>query len=688
MCILKHIFYQCPETEESREAKQKHPNNNILDLPGKEVKLYRNIGDLDACVRLRAGEEHHMQLVGVFCAHPFTGNCRQPIGVVLEVVQGMCADCLSVPGALPRHAWLRLEKQLNRDVTERNPEQERKKMEKEASDLGLKMAEKEDKQDDGGDDEVDGPVLRGAPYTDVHPDIFQYFQQVVVLLKHSIARRIPEAKMGEDDLKQIYMEVRAEVFCRFYDAHWKDDARSGAAARRRECSCPPQTTPMCSNIGRALRMAETERILAHHSRMVDALEADHKNTDSRQLRDERNSTQERFLARRGGSYDIEQVALWDMYPSEQARYHNAIMTLNSEVKDKIRQVRKEQVWIETDASWSEFERQLRMRAIVAAPAVAWIALDNGLKDEVVAELVGIAITWFLYVGTGFDPISSRVNGNRLKDQPVVTKMDRHKKAEEEVWDDIRRMFSVLTQMYPADDPQRWQLFQRNFVDGGMACGRQDDEASAMFHRRNTMYANAIRKLPDAFAAARKRVVTVATAAELQRRNGGLAPQRPQAEQPQAGQSASDESLELIEFEDGAEQQGNAAEQQGNAVEQQGGQATGKQKEEPPDCYVCTNLYDDNFELRRAVKVCPHSDLHLMCFKCTLKIALEPLETPEKFTPNCPLCKKELHGEFFRFIYADLGTLAPPSAEDEEDAVRDRLLFPPSDAVRPGEPFIW
>ncbi|KAK2775157.1 hypothetical protein CKAH01_12914 [Colletotrichum kahawae] len=648
MCILKLVFFQCPETEESREEKRKYPDDNIIDFPKKKVKIFRKYKEIDVVVALDAGEEHHVQQVWVYCAHPFIGNCGQPTGRVVEIVQGMCADCLNVPRALPRHAWLRRELPLPREVNERNPEQERKMMEKKAADLGLQMAKKKDEQNDGEDDEVDGPVLRGAPYTDVHPDIFQYFQQVVVLLKHSIARRIPEAKMGEDDLRQIYMEVRAEKFCRGFDDHWKDDAQSGAAAHRRKCGCTPQKHPSWSNIGRALRMAETERILEHHSRMVSLLEAEPANEDSRHLRDERTAARERILARRGGVIDREQGAMFDMYPSEQARYYNAIKTLNAVVEDKIRQVRKEQLWIETDENWSVFERQLRMRAIVATPAIAWIALDNGLKDEVAAELVGIAVTWLLYVGTGFDPMR-----------------DRQKKAEEEVWDDIKRMFNVLMQMFPANDPQRWQLFQRNFVGGGMTYARRDDESLDMFHDRNTGYANAIRKIPDAIAAARKRVIKVATAAELLRRDDGPAPQQ---------ESVGEEGFVSIPLEIGAEQRGNGA--------------AGKQKEEPPTCHYCTNPYDDEVELRRAVKACPQSDLHLICFKCTLTIALEPLSDPEKPKLRCPQCRAELHGEFFRAINDDLGTLAPPSAEDGEDAVRDRLFFPPSDAVRPGEPFVW
>ncbi|KAE9574629.1 hypothetical protein CGCF415_v001409 [Colletotrichum fructicola] len=663
MCILKHIFYQCPETEESREAKQEHPDNNILDLPNKKVKLYRRIGDLDACVRLRAGEEHHMQQVRVYCAHPFIGNCRQPTGKVVEIVQGMCADCLSVSSALPRKAWLRQEQQLSRDVTERNPEQERKMMENKASAFGLKTANEKDKQNDGEEDGSGGPVLRGAPYTDVHPDLFQYFQQVVILLKHSVARKIPEANMREDDLKQVRMEIRAERFCRRDDKHCMDDPNGGAAARMAICKCTNERIPMCANVGRALRMSEAQRILEHHSRMVNLLEANYKSTDSRHLQEQRTAARRFFLDRRGARADVEETAVYDMYPSEKPRYLNAIMALNNEVKDKIKQVRQEQLWIETDAEWSEFERQLRMRVLVAAPAIVWIALDNGLKDEVAEELIGIAVTWFLYVGSIFDPIHSYVHGMH------PDKTDQQKAAEVAVYNDIKRMFSVVTQMFPASDLERWQVFHSKFPDGEIAVeGRRFSlEVRRAFHDRDTYYANAIRKVPDALAATRKRVISVATATARLTGNHHPAPQ-----QPQADQSTSDESTNLIEFED----------------------AAAKEKEDPPICGICKDPYDDNNELLRAVAICPQSNLHLLCFRCTMAHVLwiREVNTTEKGKedkmPECPACREDFHGEFFRIRYKDLGTLGQPSVEDGEDAVRGALIYPPSDAVRPGQPFLW
>ncbi|KAF4872922.1 hypothetical protein CGCSCA1_v007910 [Colletotrichum siamense] len=654
MCILKHIFYQCPETEESREAKQEHPDNNILDLPNKKVKLYRRIGDLDACVRLRAGEEHHMQQVRVYCAHPFIGNCRQPTGKVVEIVQGMCADCLNVSSALPRQAWLRQEQQLSRDLTERNPEQETKMMEKKASAFGLKIAKNEDKHNDGDEDRSGGPVLRGPPYTDVHPDLFEYFQQVVILLKHSIARKIPEANMRDDDLRQVRMEIRAEMFCRCDDNHWMDNANQGTASRMQDCRCQTQLLPASANVGRRMRMYEAERILKRHSRMMDVLDANYTHKDSRHLQEERTAARRFFLDRRGARANVDEMAVYDMYPSEQARYHNALMTLDVEVTDKIEQVRQEQLWIETDSEWSEFERQLRLRGQQAKQAVTWIALDNGLKDEVVEELVGIAKMWLLYAGTTFDPINPYVHGLR------PDKTDQQKAAEVAVYNDIKRMFSVMTQMFPANDKERWELYANEFQEGRISTA----EFRAIFLVRDTFYANAIRKVPDALAATRKRVISVATATARLTGNHHPAPQ-----QPQADPSTSGESMNLIDLEDGGDKE---------------------KKEDPPTCGLCEEPYDDNNELRRAVAVCPRSKLHLLCFRCTMTHVLKfaAVNTSTDDRPRCTLCRKKFHGEFFRIKYKDLGKLPPPTAEDGEDAVRGALIYPPSDAVRPGQPFLW
>ncbi|KAK2042784.1 hypothetical protein LZ31DRAFT_453972, partial [Colletotrichum somersetense] len=353
--------------------------------------------------RLRPGMQYHVHESFAYCAHPYHGPCRTDYGLVCQLAEGECPACVRDKG-LPRRITAR------REVT------------------------------DGVLPLLTGEFLRPSRA------VFEYVAQLAVLAKHMVARKVPGVVLGPAMVEQLVREVRAEVFCRSFDAHW---VGPGVA----DCGCFAEDHGYCGNLGRFLRQQEACRILdAHRDVVLPYVNVpDPDDPDDWELVLAREAAAEWFVDRRAARFDRVAICRFETNPREDQRYHDCLQRLEAAVVKYIDLLRFALGGPDrAAAAAAAAERNLRARAVFLRKPLQWVAYDTGLADCLVGEISEVVIHWYLRVGTALSPPVD----NAAWSAPLRLRRDVDA-ARRDMQAAMERLDTVFS---TADDRARWRLF--------------------------------------------------------------------------------------------------------------------------------------------------------------------------------------------------------------------------------------
>ncbi|OHF03566.1 hypothetical protein CORC01_01285 [Colletotrichum orchidophilum] len=483
MCIQKFTWHQCPETERGRHFRQTCPADQIIkDSEGAfaEARVWHSTHSVIVDQPLRPGMEFHGHESMVYCAHPYHGHCRDDaVCQVTQVAEGECPWCLG-DNAFPRRITA----------------------------YGIKS-------------DV-GPAVLTGDYTRPSPLVLGYVAQVAVLAKHMVAQSIPFVRLEGDMASQVVRQIRAEVFCRLEDDHWEFPGHNVIA----DCECFTERHSYCANLGRHLRQKEALRIIKNHWNII----APYTGVPDQWVEEEapytflireRSHAADWFRRCRRGRHDEMTMARFDINPTEDQRYREAIHRLEATVLNCVELLRRrltpeppdEKKVALCDEKEEEnvdnivVERNLFARAVFLYKPLQWIAYDNGITDKLFHEISEMVIHWYLRVGT---PLSESIDNAASLTAPGLFKfrrdIDRVRRDVEDATSRLDTVFSTTT----------WnsrRLFVRSF---GESPARDEElgEVDACRSKRADLWAAAQTKLETAVCEADARIVTVQEARRL------------------------------------------------------------------------------------------------------------------------------------------------------------------------------
>ncbi|GKT40435.1 uncharacterized protein ColSpa_00616 [Colletotrichum spaethianum] len=352
---------------------------------------------------LRHGMQHHAHESFIYCTHPYHGPCDDDFWLVYQLTEGECPACLGDKG-LPRKIVARREM-------------------------------------------MDGvlPLLTGD-FLRPSPAVFGYVAQLAVLAKHMVARKVPNVAVRGAMVEQLVKEIRAELFCRSFDAHW---AGHGVG----DCGCFVEDRGFCANLGRHLRQREARRIFEFHRSIVLPYINLPDPDDDWDLVLARYGIVEWFVDQRVARFDKIAVCRFEVEPREDQRYQDCVQRLEAAVVKYIDVLR---FALAPDRRPDrDTERRLRARAVFLQKPLQWIAYDTGLADSLVEEISEVVIYWYLRVGT---PLSPPVdNAAWLAPLQLRRDIDGIRKDMQAAMEHLDAVFSTST-------PEGWRLFRRSFKE--------------------------------------------------------------------------------------------------------------------------------------------------------------------------------------------------------------------------------
>ncbi|KAK1586118.1 uncharacterized protein LY79DRAFT_670556 [Colletotrichum navitas] len=514
--------------------------------------------------RLRPGMQYHVHESFVYCAHPYHGPCRTDYGLVCQLAEGECPACVHDKG-LPRKITAR------REV-------------------------------------MDGvlPLLTGE-FLKPSQAVFEYVAQLAVLAKHMVARKVPNVVLRGAMVEQLVKEVRAEVFCRSFDAHW---VGPGVA----DCGCFSEDYGYCGNLGRFLRQQEACRILDFHRDIVlPYVNVPDPDGDDWELVLAREMIAEWFVDRRAARFDKVAICHFETNPREDQRYHDCLQRLEAAVV-KYADLLRFALGPGRGGPDRTAERNLRARAVFLRKPLQWIAYDTGLADGLVEEISEVVIHWYLRVGTALSPPVD----NAAWSAPLQLRRDVDATRR-----DMQATMERLDGVFSTGDRAGWRLFRDRFQRPPT---HEEMEVHALRRARAELTAAAEARLAHAQAAADESVISVAAARGLRPPgNGG-----PNDNDNRNGDDDDDD--------------------------------------DDRECPVCGSRFADDPTARRPVVVCARR--HLVCRECTVTHVLSTsahlLEHDREKLARCPMCRGSMAG-FYRVNPDPADALRSPRVPDEAAA---------------------
>ncbi|GJC83173.1 hypothetical protein ColLi_06011 [Colletotrichum liriopes] len=451
MCLKKVTWYQCPQTEEGRAVQANYPRDTMVKLGDawRLARVYHATYLIILDESLRHGMQYHAHESFIYCAHPYYGLCDEDFGLIYQVAEGECPACLHDKG-LPRKIIARREMM------------------------------------DGVLPLITGEFLRPSPA------VFDYVAQLAILVKHMVARKIPNVVIRGTMVEQVVREIRAELFCRSFDAHW---VRHGVA----DCGCFVEDQGFCANLGRYLRQKEAGRILEFHKNIVVPY-VNIPDPDDWELILARDQIVEWFVDRRTARFDKVAICRFEVNPREDQRYQDCLQRLEAAV---IRYVDVLRFALAPEQGPDhEMERNLRARAVFLQKPLQWIAYDTGLADGLVEEISEMVIHWYLRVGT---PLSPPVD-NAAWSAPLQLRRDIDNTRK-----DIQATMEHLDTVFSTNNSEGWRLFRGSFTRPPL---HEEKEAHTHHQARAELMAAAETRLSRGQAAADENAVSVAVARRL------------------------------------------------------------------------------------------------------------------------------------------------------------------------------